>query len=73
MSGIDIAVGRLGGLAVALGIGAAIAAAAPAAWAQDGEDAQRSSASRPTAGDSSPRTKLVGAAAAARRVGAAAG
>ncbi|MFY9335177.1 MAG: esterase-like activity of phytase family protein [Mycobacterium sp.] len=63
MSGIDIAVGRLGGLAVALGIGAAIAAAAPAAWAQDGEDAQRSSASRPTAGDSSPRTKLVGAAA----------
>lgn len=53
MSGCGSAVGRLGGLAVALGAGAAIAAAAPAAWANS-DDAggsvqapQRASRSEP--------------------------
>jgi hypothetical protein len=51
-------VGRIGGLAVALGIGAAVAAAAPAAWADDTEDtgAVRSS-QRATAADNGPRAR----------------
>lgn len=64
MSGIALAVGRIGGLAVALGIGAAIAAAAPAAWAEDTEDsgAARSS-QRATAAEKGPRARPPSAAA----------
>ena len=66
MSGIALAVGRIGGLAVALGIGAAIAAAAPAAWADDTEDtgAPRSS-QRATAAEKGPRARPPSAAATA--------
>lgn len=58
MSGIAIAVGRISGLAVALGIGAAVAAAAPAAWADDTDDttAVRSS-QRATTADNGPRMR----------------
>lgn len=66
MSGIAIAVGRIGGLAVALGIGAAVAAAAPAAWADDtdGNAAVRSS-QRATTADNGPRARPPSAAATA--------
>lgn len=66
MSGIDIAAGRLGALAVALGIGAAIAAAAPAAWAEDTDDtAAVRSSQRATTADKGPRMRPASAAATA--------
>lgn len=63
--------GRIGGLAVALGIGAVIAAAAPAAWADDTEDsgAVRSS-QRATAADNGPRAAAATAAPRSRVAGA---